>query len=135
VAEDGFNDSGIFGVYFFLSLYLQGILGFSATKAGLVVAPMALLITVIAPVSKKVAERLGAGVTIATGMRISSAGFLLLERVAQTASFVELRPGLLLIGAGGGLTTPLIAAVLSPVLVGGRSAPQAQRRRGRHRPW
>jgi len=108
---------GIFGVYFFLSLYVQGILGFSPTKAGLVFVPMALLITVIAPASQKVVERLGAGATIATGMLISAIGFVLLERLGQTASFGQLVPGLLLIGAGGGLTTPLIAAVLARVPV------------------
>ena len=108
---------GIFGVYFFLSLYVQGILGFSATKAGLVFVPMALSITVIAPASQKAVEQVGAGATIATGMLMSTAGFLLLERVGQTASFAGLMPGLLLIGAGGGLTTPLIAAVLARVPV------------------
>ncbi len=90
---------GIFGVYFFLSLYVQGILGFSATKAGLVFVPMALLITVIAPASQKAVEQVGAAATIATGMLLSAVGFVLLERLGQTASFAELMPGLLLIGA------------------------------------
>ena len=33
---------GLFGIYFFTSLYLQGVLGFSPTKAGLAFVPMAL---------------------------------------------------------------------------------------------
>src|SRR5262249_10528392 len=61
---------GIFGVYFFLSLYVQGILGFTPTKAGLVFIPMALLMTVIAPASNNVAARIGVGPTIAAGMLI-----------------------------------------------------------------
>jgi EmrB/QacA subfamily drug resistance transporter len=108
---------GIFGIYFFLSLYVQGILGFSPTKAGLVFVPMALLITVVAPTSAKVVERVGAAATIGGGMLISAAGFLLLERVGQGASFADLVPGLLLIGGGGGLTTPLIGTVLARVPV------------------
>ena len=108
---------GIFGVYFFLSLYVQGILGFSPTKAGLVFVPMALLITVVAPASAKVVERVGAAATIGGGMLISAAGFLVLERVGQSAGFADLVPGLVLIGVGGGLTTPLIGAVLARVPV------------------
>jgi EmrB/QacA subfamily drug resistance transporter len=108
---------GIFGVYFFLSLYVQDILGFSPTRAGLVFVPMALLITVVAPASTKVVERLGAAVTIGGGMLISAAGFLLLERLGQSASFAEVFPGLVFIGFGGGLTTPLVGAVLARVPV------------------
>ena len=107
----------IFGVYFFLSLYVQGVLGFSPTKAGLVFVPMALLITLIAPASPRLVERLGAGTTIATGMLTSAAGFLLLERLGESAGFAGLVPALVLIGAGGGLTTPLVAAVLARVPV------------------
>jgi EmrB/QacA subfamily drug resistance transporter len=108
---------GIFGVYFFLSLYVQGVLGFSPTKAGLVFVPMALLITVVAPSSAKVVDVVGPAVTVGAGMAISVFGFLLLERLGQSASFTEVIPGLMLIGVGGGLTTPLIGAVLDSVPV------------------
>lgn len=108
---------GIFGVYFFLSLYVQGILGFSPTKAGLVFVPMALLITIVAPGSAKVVERIGAASTIGGGMLISALGFVLLERLGESASFTDVLPGLLLIGIGGGLTTPLIGAVIARVPV------------------
>ena len=108
---------GIFGVYFFLSLYVQGILGFSPTKAGLVFIPMALLLIIVAPASSRVAELIGVGPTVATGMLISSLGFVLLLQVGQTASFAQLVPGLVIIGAGAGLPTPLTAAVLTAVPV------------------
>jgi EmrB/QacA subfamily drug resistance transporter len=106
---------GIFGVYFFLSLYVQGILGFTPTKAGLVFVPMALLMTLIAPASNNIAARIGVGPTVAAGMLIASFGFIVLEHVGQTAGFAELVPGVLIIGSGAGLTTPLTAAVLSAV--------------------
>jgi EmrB/QacA subfamily drug resistance transporter len=106
---------GIFGVYFFLSLYVQGILGFSPTDAGLVFIPMALLLTVVAPASTKVAEVIGLAPTIAAGMLISSVGFVLLASIGEHATFLQLVPGLVIIGAGAGLTTPLTAAVLGAV--------------------
>jgi EmrB/QacA subfamily drug resistance transporter len=108
---------GIFGVYFFLSLYLQQILGFPATKAGLTFLPMALLITAVAPASQKLAERVGTATTVAAGMLISAVGFVLLSRIDQHASFAAVLPGLIVIGFGAGLTTPLTAAVLATVPV------------------
>jgi hypothetical protein len=82
-----------------------------------VFVPMALLITVVAPPSAKVVDLAGAAVTIGVGMAISAVGFLLLERLGQSASFTDVVPGLMLIGIGGGLTTPLIGAVLESVPV------------------
>ena len=38
---------GIFGIYFFTSIYLQNILGFSPTKAGLAFVPMALCLAAV----------------------------------------------------------------------------------------
>lgn len=108
---------GIFGVYFFLSLYVQGVLGFSPTKAGLVFVPMALLLTLVAPASQKVVDRIGVGATVALGMLISGVGFLLLERAGDSATFAQLVPSLVVIGGGAGLTTPLTAAVLAAVPV------------------
>ena len=108
---------GIFGVYFFLSLYVQDVLGFSPTKAGLVFVPMALLLTVVAPASTKVVERFGEAATISAGMLIVAAGLLVLEPLGENASFTAVIPGLVLIGLGGGLTTPLVGAVLASVPV------------------
>jgi EmrB/QacA subfamily drug resistance transporter len=108
---------GIFGVYFFLSLYMQEILGFTATKAGLAFVPMALLITAVAPASQKLADRISTATTVAVGMTISAIGFLLLSRVGEHAAFAAVLPGLIVIGFGAGLTTPLTAAVLGTVPV------------------
>src|SRR5215471_12525122 len=51
---------GIFGIYFFTSLYLQGILGFSPVKAGLAFLPMAVVIAIFATISEQVAARISA---------------------------------------------------------------------------
>ncbi|HWX09398.1 MAG TPA: DHA2 family efflux MFS transporter permease subunit, partial [Gaiellaceae bacterium] len=50
---------GMFGVFFFISLYVQNILGYSPTKAGAVFLPMTLLIIFIAPISGKLSDRFG----------------------------------------------------------------------------
>ena len=59
---------GLFGIYFFTSLYLQGVLGFSPTKAGAAFVPMALLMAASAIVSDRVAARFGAYRSTGFGM-------------------------------------------------------------------
>jgi EmrB/QacA subfamily drug resistance transporter len=104
---------GIFGIYFFTSLYLQNVLGFSPTKAGLVFIPMALCMAAFASIAGPVTARLKAHRTVALGMVIMAAGLVLFARQGTGASVASLMPGFLLFGAGAGLmNVPLTNAVL-----------------------
>jgi len=66
----------LIGVYFFTALYLQTVLGFSPTTAGLAFVPMALLMAAVAPLAAPLAERIGANRTVAAGMGLVAAGLL-----------------------------------------------------------
>src|SRR5262249_24300752 len=55
---------GIFGIYFFTSLYLQNVLGFSPTKAGLAFIPLALCMAAFASIAGPVTARLKAHRTV-----------------------------------------------------------------------
>ena len=104
---------GIFGIYFFTSLYLQGILGFSPVKAGLAFVPMALFLALFAGLSGPVATRIGAQRTVTLGLVIMFAGLYLFARQGLHASYAGLMPGFLLFGAGAGLMqAPLTNAIL-----------------------
>jgi EmrB/QacA subfamily drug resistance transporter len=104
---------GIFGIYFFTSIYLQVILGFSPTKAGLAFVPMAVFLALSASVAAPVAARIGAHRTVALGMAIMTAGLYLFSRLGGGATFGDLMPGFLLFGAGAGLmNVPVTNAVL-----------------------
>jgi EmrB/QacA subfamily drug resistance transporter len=104
---------GVFGIYFFTSLYLQDILGFSPTKAGLVFVPMAALLIVSAGIAPLISARLAPHRTVALGMLIMAAGLALFGRLGASATFASLMPGILLFGAGAGLMqVPLTNAVL-----------------------
>jgi EmrB/QacA subfamily drug resistance transporter len=103
---------GIFGIYFFTSLYLQGVLGFSPTKAGLAFVPMALLMAGTAVVSDRIAARFGTyrstGVgMVAMGVAVGSIAFL-----GEGASFLSLMPAFAVIGVTSGMTIPLTATVI-----------------------
>jgi EmrB/QacA subfamily drug resistance transporter len=104
---------GVFGIYFFTSIYLQTILGFSPTKAGLAFVPMALCMAVFAVLAAPVAARIGSHRTVAIGMAIMAGGLYLFFRLGADATFASLVPGFMLFGAGAGLMqVPLTNAVL-----------------------
>ncbi len=103
---------GVLGVYFFTPLYLQGILGFSPTRAGLAFVPMALLMAVSATVAPLVSGKAGTGRTVAAGMGLVAAGLAATALLGQHASFASLMAPLAAIGTGSGLTMPVTAAIL-----------------------
>ena len=109
---------GLFGVFFFLSLYLQGVLGLSAVQGGLAFTPMAAVLIVAAPLSAKLAERFGAARVVASGWLLFAARpvpDLSGRRGARITS--TSCPGLLVAALGSALTTPLTTAVLAVVPV------------------
>ncbi len=97
---------GLFGIYFFTSLYLQGVLGFSPTKAGLAFVPMAVLMAASAIVSDRVAARFGAHRSTGFGMLADGSGDRLGRLLGRDASFWSLMPSFAVIGLGGGMTDP-----------------------------
>jgi EmrB/QacA subfamily drug resistance transporter len=103
---------GLFGIYFFTSLYLQGVLGFSPTKAGAAFVPMAVLMAASAIVSDRVAARFGAYRSTGVGMLVMGLAIGSVSLLGSDASFLSLMPSFALIGVGGGLTIPLTATVL-----------------------
>jgi EmrB/QacA subfamily drug resistance transporter len=104
---------GILGIYFFTSLYLQQILGFSPTKAGLSFVPMALFIALAAATAPRVAARFGAHRTVSFGVLLMVVGLLLFARLGIGATYASLMPGFALFGIGAGLmNVPLTNAII-----------------------
>ncbi|MGY0020377.1 MFS transporter [Streptomyces sp. YJ-C3] len=98
---------GVNGVFFFTALYLQQVLGFSPVKAGLAFLPLAGALLLCTPFAERVARLVGVHRSIAAGLALVAAGLLLVSRVGAGASYADLQPGLVLIGVGSSLTTPL----------------------------
>jgi predicted MFS family arabinose efflux permease len=103
---------GLFGIYFFTSLYLQSVLVFSATNAGATFVPMALLMAVGATISERITHRFGAYRVVAVAMLLMAAGIASVSTLGANAGFGDLMPSFAVIGIGGGLTVPLTASVL-----------------------
>jgi EmrB/QacA subfamily drug resistance transporter len=109
---------GMFGVFFFISLYVQNILGYSPTKAGAIFLPMTILIILVAPVAGKLSDRVGSRWLMGAGMTLVGISLLLYQDVGLHTTFWELLPQLLLGGVGMALTmSPMTAAAMGSVPV------------------
>src|SRR6202044_2566121 len=77
-----------FPAWFFITLYLQQVLHFSAIEAGLAFLPMTLSIFTGSTLAPRVVARFGARQVIVTAMVSMSAGMLLLTGIAPGGSYV-----------------------------------------------
>jgi EmrB/QacA subfamily drug resistance transporter len=96
--------SAVFGVFLFLTYYLQQNLGYSPLATGLAFLPMTALIVLTATtVQTRVLHRTGARPLIAGGMTLGAIAMLLLTQLTPHAAYVtHVLPSLLLVGAGMG---------------------------------
>ncbi len=108
----------MFGVFFFISLYMQNVLGYSAVRAGVAFLPMTVLIILVAPFAGKSSDRLGSRWLMTAGMTLVGCSLLIFAQLQPDSSYFHLLPGMILGGVGMATTmTPMTAAVLSSVPV------------------
>jgi EmrB/QacA subfamily drug resistance transporter len=108
----------MFGIFLFVTLYLQNVLRYSPTKAGATFLPMTILIVLLAPIAGKLSDRIGSRWLMATGMALVSLSLLLDTRFDAGSNFWDILPPLLVGGAGMGLAmTPTTAAAMGSVPV------------------
>jgi EmrB/QacA subfamily drug resistance transporter len=108
----------MFGVFFFVSLYMQNILGYSAVQAGAAFLPMTLLIVLVAPIAGKASDRFGSRWLMTVGMLLLSVQLLYFSQLGPHESFWTLLPALLIGGVGMAMTmTPSAAAATRNVPV------------------
>src|SRR4051794_13911449 len=108
----------MFGVFFFVSLFMQNVLGYSAVKAGAAFLPMTILIILVAPLAGRVSDRLGSRWLMSAGMTLVGCSLLVYAQLQPSSSYLSLLPAMLLGGVGMAITmTPMTAAALSSVPV------------------
>jgi EmrB/QacA subfamily drug resistance transporter len=105
------------GFTFFLAVYLQNVVGWSALLTGLATVPMTLPLLVGSPRAGALSARIGPRLPLTVGPVVAAAGLLLLRRVGPGASYwVDVLPGVALFGAGLTLVVaPLTTSVLGAV--------------------
>lgn len=109
--------AGFLALFFFVTLYMQTVLGYSAIQAGLAYIPLCFAVAISAGVSSQLLGRLGTRPVIVVGAVIAAGGLYWLSRIPVDGSYLtDLLPGMLVLslGAGGvfvGVTTAANAGV------------------------
>jgi MFS family permease len=105
--------SAQFAMFFFLTLYLQQVLGLSALEAGLVFVPVTLSVATGSTLAPRVVARFGLRAALTAGMLAGAAGLALLTTVSAESSWAQVLPGGML--AGFGLGSSLVPATIAAV--------------------
>jgi EmrB/QacA subfamily drug resistance transporter len=103
-----------FGMWFFVSLYLQQVLGYSPIRAGLAFLPMTLCIIAGSTIASRSVARVGAKPLLVFGMIVMTIGLALFTRISTHGAYAAdvLVPGLLVgIGIGFAFVPATISAV------------------------
>jgi EmrB/QacA subfamily drug resistance transporter len=104
--------SGLLAMFYFLTLYMQNVLGYSPIKAGAAYLPLTFAVGVSSGIGAKLLTKIGSRPVIVAGALIAAAGMFLLGHVPVHGTYApDILPGLLLVSLG-----------LGPVFVGVTSA-------------
>jgi EmrB/QacA subfamily drug resistance transporter len=100
-----------FAVFFYVTLYLQQVLGLSAIEAGLVYVPGTMMMFFVAGATSTLGERVSARAMISGGLVLVAGGLGLMTLAQVDSSWTIALPGAILASIGTGLFNPAISAV------------------------
>ncbi|MEV4258038.1 MFS transporter, partial [Spirillospora sp. NPDC049652] len=93
--------AGFIAMFFFLSLYMQSVLGYSPVKTGLAYLPLTAAVGIGSGVTAGLIPKVGTRPLIIAGLLVGAAGMWLLAQVPVDGSYArDLLPGLLVVGVG-----------------------------------
>ena len=101
--------ASMFAMFLYLTLYIQNVLGYTALESGLRFLPVTVLSFAVAPVSGKLAERLGVRWFLSGGLALVGLGLVLMHGIQPGDDWTALLGGFLVCGAGIGLVNPALA--------------------------
>jgi EmrB/QacA subfamily drug resistance transporter len=106
--------ASLFSMFFFISLYMQNVLGYSAIKAGVSYLPLAGSIIISAGIASQLVTKIGFKPVLATGMALIAGGLVWFSQISAGGGFLTdvLGPSLLAaVGLGFAFVPQTIAAV------------------------
>jgi len=109
--------TAMFGMFFFLTIFLQTVWGYSAIKTGVAYLPMVGTIMLMAGVSSQLVGRIGAKPLLITGSAVAAGGMFWLSRITEQSTYVGgfLGPTILTAAGLGLLFMPVTLVALSKV--------------------
>ncbi|HEX3057393.1 MAG TPA: MFS transporter [Gaiellaceae bacterium] len=106
----------MFGVFFYVSLYVQQVLGYSPVQAGASFLPWTLLIILLAPQAGRLSDRFGPRPFVTGGLLIVAGSLFIFSRLGVHETFWNLLPAMILGGIGmSGAMAPTTAAAMASV--------------------
>lgn len=106
----------LFGSIFFMSQYLQTVLGYTALEAGIRIVPLALTMAVTSALSAQITKRLGTKRTVALGILILSGGLFYMSGFEVSSTYGDIVVGLIIIATGMGLAvSPATDSIMGSV--------------------
>jgi EmrB/QacA subfamily drug resistance transporter len=97
--------SGMFAMFFFCTLYLQNVLGYSALETGVAFLPISVGIVIGSVAAQQLISRLGTKTVLVTGLTLAASGLALLAATTQVdGTYLSLLAGFTALAIGMGLT-------------------------------
>ncbi|MGH7666990.1 MAG: MFS transporter [Candidatus Dormibacteria bacterium] len=111
------GSAGLFGMFFFLSQFLQEVLHYGPLATGLAFLPFTVALFSMSQLSaRRLVERFGGKTVMVLGFTVSTGGMLLLTQLSASSDYFSLLAPLVLFGAGNGLAfVPLTSTSLDGV--------------------
>ncbi len=108
--------SGMFAQFLFIPLYLEGVLGYSAVKTGVIFLPLSVVSFVVAPIAGRLSARFPVRWFLGGGLAVVGVALVLLHGLTLSSTASALIPGFIVGGIGIGLVNaPLAATAVSVV--------------------
>jgi predicted MFS family arabinose efflux permease len=109
--------TAIFGMFFFLNLFVQDVWGYSALKTGLIFVPVTVVMLIGSIAAATLMHRVGARTLLLIGGAAAAGGMYWLSRVSEHGSYLGglLAPGLVIGAAFGLLIVPVMLVGLAGV--------------------
>jgi len=98
--------AGMFALFLYLTIYLQGVLDYSPLEAGLRFLPMTVLAFIASPIAGSLSHRIPIRILLGLGLALVGIGLTLMHGVAADSGWTTLLAGFLVAGVGMGIANP-----------------------------
>jgi EmrB/QacA subfamily drug resistance transporter len=98
--------AGMFAMFLYLTIYMQGVLDFSPLETGLRFLPLTVLSFIASPIAGSLSHRIPIRVLLGLGLGLVGVGLLLMHGIDAGSEWTALLAGFVLAGIGIGITNP-----------------------------
>ncbi len=113
--------AGMFAMFLYLTIYMQGVLGYSPLETGLHFLPLTVLSFIAAPIAGKLSHRVPIRVLVGLGLGLVGVGLILMRGLGPDSGISALLPGFVVAGLGIGITNPGIGQAAIAVVPAAKS--------------